>query len=667
MNRINFVPTIHPIAVVIIARTRKQVNRMKHPRKKTSTCILCAMLLLLAGEGVAQNLDSLENVLKTGDLSSEKFLSICDDLSWYYLDEEFHKSKHYAEQGIERAKAVGNRLMEARLYRNLGVAYYMNSRMDTAHSLLNHALEKATEVKDEQLQAAIHGAIGNLHNVTGDCQEALAYYLKALPVFEANGNKERVRSLLGNIATLYYSMANLNQSEKYYVELEKESLDADDPYNLGRAYEGFSKIALKRKEFQSSLEYSERAAKIFREGGYKSSEAIAIQGIAMVYYQHYKEYDKAKEYALKALELSKETGYKADIVGSLNILSNSYFNEGDYANSRLSAMEAIETDTTDANVTSNLYANMVRASMFLNNPEEALNYFDKYRMLIDHRSTREFEQAIAEMEKKYQTEKKELRIATLESQKRLYSIIFLVSIVGLFLFLLVLFLRNRTIKANEESNRQKILRLEQEQQLVASQAVLTGETAERTRLARDLHDGLGGMLSAVKLNLYDMKQDVIIEEGDLARFNKVLTMLDDSIGELRRVAHNMMPEALSRYGLKTALTDFCGNFKKVKFHYFGSEQRVDKKLETVIYRAATELINNALRHSGATVINVQLVHGADLISLNVQDDGNGFDPAAATGGTGLDNIRTRVAAVNGALNIHSSLGEGTEVDVEIKL
>ncbi len=87
----------------------------------------------------------------------------------------------------------------------------------------------------------------------------------------------------------------------------------------------------------------------------------------------------------------------------------------------------------------------------------------------------------------------------------------------------------------------------------------------------------------------------------------------------------------------------------------------------MIYRAATELINNALRHSGATIINVQLVHGADLISLNVQDDGNGFDPAAATGGTGLDNIRTRVAAVNGTLNIHSSPGEGTEVDVEIKL
>lgn len=634
---------------------------------KTMIGTLLLVLLYLAGSSFTQERDSLENVLKSGSLTSEEYLSVCDDLSWHYLNDDFEKAKEYANIGIARAKAEKNKHMEARLYRNLGVAYYMDSRMDSAQLMLDHALEKATEVNDEQLQAAIHGAVGNLHNVTGNFQVALAYYMKALPVFERHQNKERVRSLLGNIATLYYSLGNLSQSEKYFTRLEEESLQADDLYNLGRAYEGFSRITLKREDFAASLEYSEKAAEIFHRGDYTSSEAIALQGIAMVHYLHYKDYRKAKEYALKALELSKETGYRADIAGSLNILSNSYFNEGDYAASRQSALQAIETDTTDASVTSNLYANMVRAGIFLHTHDEALHYFDKYRALIDHRSTRAFEQAMAEMEKKYQTEKKELRIATLENQKKLYSIIFLVSIIGLILFLALLFSRNRGIKAKEESNRQKILRLEQEHQLVAAQSVLTGETAERTRLARDLHDGLGGMLSAVKLNLYDMKQDVIIEVGDLERFNKVLTMLDDSIGELRRVAHNMMPEALSRYGLKTALSDFCGNFKKVKFHYFGTEQRVEKKLETVIYRTATELINNALRHAEATAINVQLVHGADLISLNVQDDGKGFNPTAATGGTGLDNIRTRVAAVNGTMHIHSTPSEGTEVDVEIKL
>lgn len=636
-------------------------------RKRKGMTTLFIGLYLLGIHGSAQNLDSLENVLIGNGLSSEEYLTVCDDLSWNYLDDNFEKSKKYAVRGIERARSDQNLLMEARLYRNLGVAYYMNSQMDTAQLYLGRSLEKAILLEDEQLEAAVYGAIGNVHNVSGNYQEALTYYLKALPMFEKHNNKERIRSLLGNIATLYYSLINLSQAERYYSELEKESIEANDLYNIGRAYEGFSRIALKRKDFKSSLEYSEKAAEIFHKGGYKASEAIAIQGIAMVYYLDYNNYPKAKEYALKALDLTREIGYDTQIAGSLNILSNIYFNEKDYINCLKSAREAIKADTTDANVTSNLYANMVRAGVFLNNQQETLLYFDKYRKLIDTRSTAEFGQAMAELEKKYQTEKKELRIRTLEKEKKLNSIIFLVSTVSLFLFLLVLYLRNRAIKTHEELNKQKILQLEQENQLIAAQAVLNGETAERTRLARDLHDGLGGMLSAVKLNLFDMKQDVIIEEEDVLRFNKVMEMLDNSIGELRRVAHNMMPEALSRYGLKTALSDFCKNFRNVKFHYFGAEQRIEKKLEAVIYRAANELINNALRHAGASVVNVQLVCGTDLISLNVQDDGKGFDTAAETSGTGLNNIRTRVAAVNGTMNIHSSPGEGTEVDVEIKI
>ncbi|MDD4777497.1 MAG: sensor histidine kinase [Fermentimonas sp.] len=616
--------------------------------------------------GFSQSLDSLETILDSKNLSTKEYLEVCDDLSWSYLDIDFEKSKEYAVMGIERAKSDQNLKMEARLLRNLGVAYYMNSQMDSAQLFLNSSLKKTSLLNDEELNAAINGALGNVHNVSGNYQEALSCYLKALSVFDRYENKERIRSLLGNIASLYYSLANLSQSEKYFTELEQESVEANDMYNLGRAYDGFSRIAMKRKDYVSSLGYAEKALDIFNKGGFKSSEAIALQGIAMVYYQDYNNYSKAKEYALQALDLTKEIGYDTHVAGSLNILSNIYFKEKDYVNCMKSAREAIETDTTDANVTSNLYANMVRAGIFLNNHQETLLYFDKYRKLIDARSTIEFEKSIAESEKKYQTEKKELRIQMLEKEKILYSIIFFVSIIGLILLLLVFYLRNRTIKTKGELNKQKILQLEKESQLIAAQAVLNGETAERARLARDLHDGLGGMLSAVKLNLYDIKQDVIIEKEDVLRFNKVMEMLDNSIGELRSVAHNMMPEALARYGLKTALSDFCKNFRNVKFHFFGTEQRIEKKLETVIYLAANELINNALKHSGASVVNVQLVCGADLISLNVQDDGRGFDAAAKTSGAGLNNLRTRLVAVNGIINVHSSPNGGTEVDVEIK-
>lgn len=636
-------------------------------RKRISMNLLLAGWCILSVSGYGQNLDSLEQLLYHNNLSTEAYLQVCDDLSWSFLDDDFKKSKKFASLGIEKAQSEQNPSMEAKLYRNLGVAYYMNSQMDSAQLLLNISLEKALNLKDEKLEAGVYGAIGNIHNVTGNYHEALTCYLKALAMFEKQGNTERIRSLLGNIGTLYYSLLNLNQAEKYYLELEKESRKVNDMYNLGRAYDGLSRIALKHKDFDTSLNYAASAAEIFHKSNQKAAEAIALQGIAMVYYTHHRDYDKAKVYALKALELTKETGYHSHIAGSLNILSNIYFNEEDYENCLQSAREAIEADTTDANVTTNLYANMVRAGIFLNHTDETMLYFDKYRALIDDRSTREFELSMAELEKKYLTEKKEMRISTLERERKLYGIILSTAVFILLLLLIILYLRQISIRNKREFAEQKIHQLMQEKQIVATQAVLDGETAERSRLARDLHDGLGGMLSAVKLNLFDMKQDVIVEAEDVVRFNKVMEMLDNSMQELRRVAHNMMPESLSRYGLKVALEDFCRSFPNISFHFFGEDQRINQKTENTLYRAIFELINNAVKHAQAEHINVQVIQQADRISVTVQDNGKGFDLQRATKGTGLQNVRNRISSAGGTVEIHSVKDEGTEITMEIDL
>ena len=627
--------------------------------------VVCFFLISIHGFG--QNRDSLENALYTGNISPEAYLQLCDDLSWNYLADNCEKSKQIALLGIRKAQSERNTSMEARLYRNLGVAYYMNSQMDSAQLFLNRSLEKAISIKDESLEAAVYFAMGNLHNVTGAYQEALAFYLKALPMFESQENRDRIRAATGNIGTLYYSLLNLKQAEKYFLELERESRAADDAYNLGRAYDGLSRIALKKEQYETSLEYARSAAEIFHLNNQKTEEAIALQGIAMVYYSHYRDYPTAKEYAQRALELTKESGYPADIAGSLNILSNIYFNEKDYHKCRQSAREAINIDTTDANVTTNLYANMVRSGIFLGNNEETLLYFDKYRALIDERSTKEFEVSLAELEKKYETGAKELRIAALVRERKLYGIILFSGLFILLLLLLLLWLRQKAIRSEKRVAVQKILQLEQEKQIVATQAVLDGETAERARLAQDLHDGLGGMLSAVKLNLFDMKQDVIVEADDVIRFNKVMEMLDNSMKELRRVAHNMMPESLSRYGLKVALEDFCRSFPNVSFHFFGEEQRINQKTENTLYRAVFELINNAVKHAQAEQINVQVIQQADRMSITVQDNGKGFDLHETTKGAGLQNVTNRIRSAGGTVEIHSVKEQGTEITMEIDL
>ena len=230
----------------------------------------------------------------------------------------------------------------------------------------------------------------------------------------------------------------------------------------------------------------------------------------------------------------------------------------------------------------------------------------------------------------------------------------------LLLALSVIFYRNRL-------NAQKVKQLEQEKQLIATQAVLDGETAERSRLARDLHDGLGGMLSVIKLNFKDIHGTLPENEAYKNRFDKTIVMLDNSIKELRRVAHHMMPESLIHSGLKVSLEDFCLSIPIANFQYIGDDRRLDKRFEEMIYRCTYELVNNAIKHADASILNIQLMVDNNIIALTVYDNGKGFVPEDRTTGTGLANIKTRVSAYNGKMNIRSAPGKGTEVIIEIEL
>ncbi|MGV8095367.1 MAG: ATP-binding protein [Mangrovibacterium sp.] len=298
---------------------------------------------------------------------------------------------------------------------------------------------------------------------------------------------------------------------------------------------------------------------------------------------------------------------------------------------------------------------------------QAYEYLTESFQLKDSVFNEKNQQHLNLLEAVYQTEKKELKIASLEKEKQLQMILASAGIVALILLIISLYLRQRSISNKKKLAEQEIIRLEQEKQLVATQAVLEGETAERSRLARDLHDGLGGMLSAIKLNLFDIRHGVLLSEEDVGHLNKVMTMLDSSMSELRRVAHNMMPESLARHGLKTALSDFCGSVRNVHFHYFGSEDRLNRNLEIMLYRTIQELVNNAVKHADARNIHVQIVQEPDRVSLTVQDDGKGFDPHAETPGAGLKNIRNRAESFNGTIEIFSQPGKGTEISAEFKL
>jgi two-component system NarL family sensor kinase len=209
--------------------------------------------------------------------------------------------------------------------------------------------------------------------------------------------------------------------------------------------------------------------------------------------------------------------------------------------------------------------------------------------------------------------------------------------------------------------------------LLAAQAVLQGQVEERTRLAKDLHDGLGSILSSAKYSFTNMKENLIITQENAEAFEKSMGMLDRSITELRRVAHNMMPEALMKFGLDTALKDFCNSVDQsgavqLTYQSFEMEEAsIPVITSSAVYRIIQELVNNILKHADATTALVQLIRKDSTLSITVEDNGKGFDADILqnVGGIGYLNLRNRVAYLNGTIDIQTAPGKGTSVNIEI--
>jgi signal transduction histidine kinase len=170
-----------------------------------------------------------------------------------------------------------------------------------------------------------------------------------------------------------------------------------------------------------------------------------------------------------------------------------------------------------------------------------------------------------------------------------------------------------------------------------------------------------------------MKRNLIISPENAAAFEKSMDMLDKSITELRRVAHNMMPEALMNFGLDTALKDFCDSVDQsgavqLKYQSFGLEKsKVPDVAAAAVYRIVQELVNNILKHAAATTALVQLIGKDGTLSITVEDNGKGFDKKMLenSGGIGYTSLKNRVTYLKGSFDLRTAPGKGTSVHVEL--
>lgn len=630
------------------------------------------LLLPLHAQAQPANVDSLVNVLNSNDLSIKDQLDLYAKICSIYLFYDQEKAEEYTRKGLDLAEKDKNKGMISKFNAIYGRIYGTKSSYDTAFIHYKKALDFAIQAKDKNQEAVAYADIGILYARQDKYTSALEYFIKSLSVYENIGNKQACVKIMSNISSLYRGMEN-DERVIYYLEKAKEMAEEID-YEEGKMQVYFELGAIYHKlaenepdKVELALEYELKAYKLSYELGHKIYQAATVQALSAIYVDYLNDYDKALKYATESLHLAKETGDQKMIAGAWSSISNVYLLQKRYRECEEAALKAWAIDSTGIHTGTDLLNNIVQSNIALGNKDNALTFFKKYDNYIKTKTNQTSRELMADMEARYETEKKEMRITVLEEERKLYTGLGAAIMVAFLLGIGLLFYRHRSATQKRKIAEQQIKQLEQEKELIVTRSALAAEKTEREIIARDLHDGIGVMLSVVKNNLSIMKSDSTLENAKADYFAKALDMLDKSIAELRRVAHHIMPATLINKGLAIALDDFCRSIPEVDFHFTESGRRFDSEKELVLYRCAYELVNNALRHAEASHIDVHLNIDEKTVYLSVVDNGCGFNPETVSMGMGINNMRSRLSAFGGCMNIYSEPGKGAEINIELDL
>lgn len=624
---------------------------------------------------------------------------------------------------FEKSKADTNRV---HVYIQLGQQYETNNP-DSALLLYEQALKLSQQLNYTRGIISYYTNATYVYNILGNYDTALILNLKSVEIARAFGDPERLAACLGNVGATYISLRQHEKALEYQLQIIPLYEKLNNQIKLSTLYSNLSYTYSNIKQYKKAIEYGEMSLRIGRQIKNDYSITTTLVNLSTVYIL-IGEVQRAVNALDEARAIAKRTNNQyALLITSLNLgdanikLGNfnkleSYFDEALTLANKLGDQESVVIALRGKGLDNFYKKKIVEAELFVNQSLQLAmannmidqigkdytvladiavlkgdfktnNYYaiksDSIRNLLLNESIAE---NIQELEARYESEKKEQQIKQLEQeadikdlsikQTRLLNFILVGSLLAV---LAIVMLARRTYQQKKKIlerenalNQSRIAELEKEKQLMASEAVIKGQDEERGRLAKDLHDGLGGLLSGVKFSLANMKSTVILDADSALVFERSLDMLDHSISELRRVAHNMMPEVLVKFGLSEALKSYCERMResqifKIDFQSIGMDERLSSNTEIFVYRIVQELLNNTAKHAKATHVLVQLARQNNEVSITVEDNGIGFENPNVdnAAGIGWANIRSRVDYLKGKLDVQSSRGQGTSVHITI--
>lgn len=543
---------------------------------------------------------------------------------------------------------------------------YSNTDVDSSLTMLDHAIEIARKLKSDLLLVKAYDVAGYCYGKKGDYEKAGTYLYDALRTAEKIKCNDCIGYVKNELAVLEKNKNNFKKTLSILQEvmqLPQEELTDRTKFkvyqNIGLCYNSLSKPDSAMLFFQKALPFANKINNAY-------AKALLLNNIAVSYHLN-NNFPKALENYQQVVDLGRTIpDNELMFLGTYNI-GDIYVRQNNFSAAILKFEESIPYAQKLHRDDYLLYAygGLLETNEKKGDMKEALRYFHLYDAIKDSTNLKQNNRTVAELDTKYQTEKKEAQIKLQElelNQKK--SEIFrqrtwlFGMVAGLLAFVIFGYLfYNRYRLRQKQILNEALIR---EQQLGLN-AVIEAQETERKRIAKDLHDGIAQELVAMKLGFEQFR-----EKEKSEKYNSLLKSMEGACTEVRNISHVMSPPMLENKGLPGSLEMLLRNSLGLagiqhQFENLGVNERIDEKKEIGIYRIAQELINNIIKHSKAANVSVQLQKSGTQLILRVEDDGEGFDFEAAKykGSMGLLNILSRVRTLNGTFVSEPSTPKGT--------
>jgi two-component system, NarL family, sensor kinase len=533
-------------------------------------------------------------------------------------------------------------------------------------------LERSAAVNYNEGRARSITNLGAMQSIKANYSAALQHYFEAITIWETLNNKRGVMLAKNNIGEVY---GYLKKNDLQYQYLNEALAIADENnFNDGKALtkQNLSIYYASKNDFKNAFTTQMYAVLLFEKQGKMSEAALGYSNAGA-----YKFFSGNLDSALFYYEKAKVIG---ENLNDTRVLTMSYANIAEVYENKNKTAEAITNYNKcielakPAKLKEQLlfcYGQLSGVYQKKGDYPLSLQFIKLQQAVKDSILNIASSKNINELQTKYETARKEQQIQQqqFEITKKNYWI---GGVTGL--LLLSALLGYSYYKRNRLKQVQKMQAEIMRQQDMATKAIIEAEENERKRIAGDLHDGVGQTMSAAKMNLSSIESRLDFKnDDDKIAFEKIINLVDESCKEVRSVSHNMMPNALLKSGLSSAVKEFIekidSRILKVNLFSEGLNERLDSNVETVLYRIIQECVNNVIKHSGANELDISLIKDADGIAATIEDNGKGFTVNAKQEGEGigLKNIKTRIEYLKGTVDFDSAPGKGTLVAIHVPL